>query len=95
MITIGERGALWASREGLCRVPALQVSVLDTVGAGDAFNAGLATGLSEGVPMAQALALAVSAASLSTRTRETIDSYPGRPEADARMREVLAGMRPC
>jgi ribokinase len=95
VITLGERGALWARRDGLFRLPALRVGVVDTVGAGDAFNAGLATGMSEDMPMPQALALAVSAASLSTRKRETIDSYPCRDEADSRVAEVLAGMRPC
>jgi len=95
VITLGERGALWAGREGLFRLPALRVPVVDTVGAGDAFNAGLATGMSEDLPFERALALAVSAASLSTRKRETIDSYPGRAEADARAGEVLAGVERC
>ncbi len=95
VITLGERGALWACRDGLNRLPALRVPVVDTVGAGDAFNAGLATGMSEDMPLARALALAVSAASLSTRKRETIDSYPSRAEADRRAGEVLAGLQPC
>ena len=44
------------------------------VGAGDAFNAGLAVGLREGRPMLEAIALGVTAASLSTQRRETIES---------------------
>jgi ribokinase len=47
---------LWASRSGLKRIPALAVKPIDTVGAGDAFNAGLAVGLSEGEGVLEAIA---------------------------------------
>ena len=63
--------------------------MVDSVGAGDAFNAGLAVGLSENLPTAQAIALGVTAASLSTQKRETIESYPCREEVNERINEVL------
>ncbi len=78
VLTRGEKGVLWASRSSVQVVPALPVKVVDTVGAGDAFNAGLAVGLSEGRPMLEAIALGVTAASLSTQRRETIESYARR-----------------
>ncbi len=90
MLTLGARGVLWGSQDGsMTRVPALRVNVVDTVGAGDAFNAGLAVGLSEGRPVLDSVAIGVTAASLSTQKRETIESYPGRAEVDARINEVL------
>jgi ribokinase len=89
IVTLGGDGVLWASGAGVLRVPALAVDVVDTVGAGDAFNAGLATGLSECRTMREAIALGVTAASLSTCRRETVDSYPRRPEVDGRLKEVL------
>ena len=90
IITLGAQGALWASRAGQRRIPALRVKPIDMVGAGDAFNAGLAVGLSEGRPLLEAICLGVTAASLSTEKRETIASYPRRAEVDARLGEVLA-----
>jgi ribokinase len=95
ILTLGPQGALWASRQGLRHVPALEVKVVDTVGAGDAFNAGLAVGLSEHRPLEEAIALGVTAASLSTRRRQTIDSYPYRQEVDARVPEVQARIQTC
>jgi ribokinase len=95
ILTLGGRGALWASHGGLWRIPALQVDVLDTVGAGDAFNAGLAAGLSEGQALDRAIAMGVTAASLSTRKRETIESYAYREEVDSRVAEVLARIERC
>lgn len=89
IITLGEKGVLWKSLEGLIQVPALEVDVLDTVGAGDAFNAGLAAGLSEDRPLPEAIALGITAASLSTQERETIESYPTRDEVDKRITEIL------
>jgi ribokinase len=94
-LTLGAHGVLWASPDGLFRVPALPVTVVDTVGAGDAFNAGLAVGLGEGRPIEEALALGVTAASLSTRIRETIASYPYRDEVDSRVAEVLGRVEKC
>jgi len=40
-ITMGTAGAVAASRQGQARVPALSISVADTVGAGDSFGAAL------------------------------------------------------
>jgi ribokinase len=90
VITLGVQGVLWASAAGKRRIPALKVQALDMVGAGDAFNAGLAVGLAEDRPLLEAICLGITAASLSTEKRETINSYPHRSEVDARLAEVLA-----
>ncbi len=90
IITLGAKGVLWANAAGKRRIPAPKVHAIDMVGAGDAFNAGLAVGLADGRPMLEAICLGVTAASLSTEKRETIESYPRRPEVDLRFSEVLA-----
>lgn len=95
VISTGARGALWFSERGAVEMPALAVDVVDTVGAGDALNAGLAVGLSEKMAFDDALALGIAAASLSTRKRETIDSYAARAEVDGRIREVLGRAAAC
>lgn len=89
ILTVGERGVIWASADGIRNIPALKVNVVDSVGAGDAFNAGLAVGLSENRPQEEAIALGITAASLSTEKRETIESYPFREEVDRRINEIL------
>jgi len=87
ILTLGPQGVLWACKDGLISIPALEVDVVDSVGAGDAFNAGLAVGLSENRPLIESIVLGVTCASLSTRKRETIESYPYREEVDDRMKE--------
>jgi sugar/nucleoside kinase (ribokinase family) len=47
-ITLGADGCLIASREERVHVPAFQVKVVDTTGAGDAFMGGLSYGLLQG-----------------------------------------------
>jgi ribokinase len=89
MLTLGSKGVLWASENGLKQIPALEVNVVDSVGAGDAFNAGLAVGLSENRPVIEAIALGVTTASLSTQKRETIGSYPLRSEVNNRINEII------
>jgi ribokinase len=88
VITLGGRGALWVWPDGLGEFPAVPVAVVDTVGAGDAFNAGLAVGLSEGLPLPEAIRMGVVAGSLSTTRRETIDSYPYRDEVDRHLQKL-------
>jgi len=89
ILTLGAKGAIWACKEGVVAVPALEVEVVDTVGAGDALNAGLAVGLGEGWSLRESIAMGITAASLSTRKRETIDSYPFRYEVNGRIEEII------
>ena len=93
ILTRGAHGVLWASRHGLHAIPALRVHPLDTVGAGDAFNAGLAVGLGEGQSILHSIALGVATASLSTEKRETLASYPHRAEVEGRLPELLHLLR--
>jgi ribokinase len=55
VVTLAERGALWASSAGLRYFDAYPVRAVDTTGAGDAFNAGLAAALVRGEPMESAI----------------------------------------
>lgn len=89
IITLGSEGVLWASSDGIRQIPALAVNAIDVVGAGDAFNAGLAVGLAENQSTLDSICLGITAASLSTERRETIESYPRRTDVDRRLVEVL------
>lgn len=44
VVTMGSKGALVASAEGVAQVPAFRVPVVDTTGAGDCFNGAFAVG---------------------------------------------------
>jgi len=82
VFTRGERGALLIGRGRRIEQTAFQVNVRDTVGAGDSFNAALATALAEGRDESAALRFACAAASLSTTRSDTIPSYHTRREVD-------------
>lgn len=60
VVTLGAQGALAAHGEQRLRVPAAQVEVVDSTGAGDVFAAGLVHALVEGRAMAEALRTAVA-----------------------------------
>ncbi len=79
IITLGEKGCVLAKpNQPLQTFPAHKVDVVDTVGAGDAFNGGLAVALSQGQTIEQAIHKAIVTASLSTRT---IGAHDGLPDA--------------
>ncbi len=64
VVTLGADGAVWADRQGSCGVcPAQQVPVVDTTGAGDAFFAGVAAGLTYGKTLEEACAIGTRLAS--------------------------------
>ncbi len=61
--------------------PPIPVTVVDTTGAGDSFNAGFVYGHLAGWPLARTLAFAVACGSASTRAAGGIESQPTLEEA--------------
>jgi ribokinase len=76
VVTLGERGCVWVWSSGFQHVPAPRVRALDTTGAGDAFNGGLATALARGEPLSKALLAAVRAGSAATLRRGAAEAMP-------------------
>jgi ribokinase len=82
IVTLGEQGALACSDGPLLRVPAPAVTVVDTTGAGDAFNGALAVSLAEGRPLADAVRFAVAAGALACTRRGAQDALGPREEVE-------------
>ncbi|WP_299654771.1 ribokinase [uncultured Tateyamaria sp.] len=81
IITMGEQGA-YLSGHGL--VPAIKVGpVLETTGAGDAFNGALAVALAEGQSAEHAVQYSCATAGISVTRAGTAPSMPTRAEVDA------------
>jgi len=80
IITMGEQGA-FLHGHGL--VPAFDVGdVVETTGAGDAFNGGLAVSLSEGATSLEAVKFGCATASISVTRAGTAPSMPTREEVE-------------
>lgn len=80
IITMGERGAYL---HGFGIVPAFNAGrVAETTGAGDAFNGGLATALSEGKSPVDAVRFGCATASLSVTRAGTATAMPLREEVE-------------
>jgi 6-phosphofructokinase 2 len=60
-LTLGERGALLVTRETTLRAKALPIDAATTIGAGDSFLAALIQSLTQALPIAEALRMAVAA----------------------------------
>lgn len=84
VVTLGAQGCVWASATGFEHVPVPRVRALDTTGAGDAFNGGLAVALASGEPLARALHRAVAAGAASTLAYGAAAAMP-TPEDLARL----------
>ena len=76
IITMGEKGAILVENEQIYRFPAMKVQVVDTVGAGDAFNAGLAAKIVQGSSLSDAVMFGIIVSGLSTTKAHVIDSFP-------------------
>lgn len=82
ILTMGAGGALVAGPDGTDHVPAFEVEVLDTTGAGDAFIGSFAAFLGEGLPEREAVARASLYAALSTTRVGTQKSFVDRATFD-------------
>jgi ribokinase len=83
VLTLGSRGVLLLDESGARRFPIFKVEPVDTTGAGDAFNGGLAVALAEGQPMADAIRFASATAAISVTRPGATDSMPRRDEVEA------------
>ncbi|MGI9389845.1 MAG: ribokinase [Boseongicola sp.] len=89
LITLGENGALLGDKDGHVHVPAYDAGpVVETTGAGDAFNGGFAVGLSEGMEQIEAAHFGSATAAISVTRPGTAPSMPKRDEIDALLRSV-------
>ena len=86
VVTLGAQGAQIVSGGESAVIPTYAVDVVDTTGAGDAFNAGLAVALAEGKPLPEAVRFANAAAALSVTKSGAAPSTPYRAAVD----ELLA-----
>ena len=84
VITLGEQGALFKDNNQVIHQPSYEVGpVVETTGAGDAFNGGLAVALAEEMPIDKALRFACATASISVTRQGTAPSMPDRNEIES------------
>jgi sugar/nucleoside kinase (ribokinase family) len=83
VVKLGSRGALGVREGHMVHSPSFPVQVIDTVGAGDSFNAGFLHGYLSGWDLEKSLSLACGCGALSTRKA-------GGTEAQPTLEEVVA-----
>lgn len=97
VITLGKKGAFVADGETAQALPAFEVVVLDTPGAGDAFTAGLAFGLHYEASLVDAAIFGCLTAARAITIRESIPSFGTVAEiaefASANRFDIPAGLR--
>ncbi|ADK80302.1 ribokinase [Sediminispirochaeta smaragdinae] len=78
ILTAGKHGAFIMEDGEAVAIPVPEVTVKDTTGAGDCFNAALTVALAEGKGLRDAVTFANAAASLSVQVPGVIESLPFR-----------------
>lgn len=91
VVTAGAAGAYLVERGGTTRFPSYPVEVVDTTGAGDAFNAALAVKLAAGRGPYEAIGFANAVAALTVTKKGAAPSLPTLAEVQAFLaRQALA-----
>lgn len=90
VVTLGAQGALARTPQTTQHVPAFHAGpVLETTGAGDAFNGGFALALAEGRNLIPAIQFGCAVAGISVTRYGTASSMPNRSEVEALLRKCL------
>lgn len=86
VITLGDKGALYRDHTRSVHVPVISSGpVVETTGAGDAFNGAFAVALSEGMDVVEAVRFGCATAGISVTRPGTAPSMPSRAEIDVRL----------
>ena len=81
IITLGDKGALYHDGSQTFHTPVISAGpVLETTGAGDAFNGGFATAIAEGLDARSAVRFGCATAGISVTRAGTAPSMPARAE---------------
>ncbi|MDQ3458469.1 MAG: ribokinase, partial [Deinococcota bacterium] len=83
VLTLGARGAVWATREESGYMAAFAVKAVDSTAAGDAFAGVLAVALERGLTLAEATRWASAAGALAASREGAQPSLPRRSELEA------------
>ncbi len=86
-VKLGARGAIARRGREAVQASIVPVTVIDTTGAGDSFNAGFLYGFRQGWPLARALRMGTVCGSLSTRAAGGTAGQPTLEEALAALGE--------
>lgn len=78
---LGAKGGIARNSAEMVTVPSLKIDVVDTVGAGDTFDAGFLYGYLNNWPLKRSLRLACVSGALSTRSSGGIEGQPTLKEA--------------
>lgn len=76
VVKMGEKGAYLFDGNKEIEIPAIKVNVIDTTGAGDAFNAGFITGLIRGLSLEECLHWGIATASLKIQKKGARNGLP-------------------
>ena len=93
IVTLGEQGALFATRDQTEPIPAFHVQAVDTTAAGDAFNGGLACALAHGANVLQAVRYGSAVAALSVTKFGAQSSLPNQNEVEVFLRSQILEKR--
>jgi ribokinase len=89
IVTLGSNGALYRDRTRSVHVPVISAGpVVETTGAGDAFNGGFAVALSEGREVVEAIRFGCATAGISVTRKGTAPAMPVRAEIEALLGRV-------
>ncbi len=76
IITMGKNGCLFVEKGKYQYFSSIQVETVDTTGAGDVFNAGIATALANHKSIEEAIQFAIVASGLSVTKKYVMDAIP-------------------
>jgi ribokinase len=92
VVTLGAQGAFAKNSSVAQHVPAVEAGpVVETTGAGDAFNGGFAIALSEGLDLVAATRFGCAVAGISVTRYGTAPAMPHRSEVESLLKRKAAG----
>ena len=95
VITMGSSGVFMMNENEAAFIESHKVDAIDTTGAGDAFNGGLAAALSEGLSLKQAVVKANAVAALSVTKMGTAPAMPFENETTEFLKNLNNKERIC